>query len=305
MVLLAGIWSGHFLLMNSATKQISPFSTGTAVRLGTLVILSILLLRSGNVSRLWRLNGAGAKLFCIGVLGFLLDATSFIGFRYSNADTGTVLLKTDVLMANVMTIIICKSHFGKTDWLFTITILAGVCLVLGVNPYGLQFQPFDIFFVLSAFFVTLNAFLIQHVQSRYGTANAIIAYYNNLFTFILFASVTTVFGLWGDLAAAAENPGLAAVLASGAVTQTLIYLFYYKCLERLPVYIIKILLLLIPVFTTLFTIVAMKTTPTPAHLLGSFLVLGSAFCILYFGRNKTRCNTSGSETLPERLRTDA
>lgn len=287
-VVLAAIWAGHFLLMNSATKIISPFTTGAAVRFGTFIILTAMLLYGKNLGLLYRLNGAGAKLFCIGVLGFLLDATSFIGFRYSNADTGTVLLKTDVLMANFMTILICKFHFGKLDWFFTCTILVGVCLVLGINPWDLHFQPFDVFFVLSAFFVTLNAFLIQHVQSRYGTSNTIIAYYNNLFTFVLFAAVTTVLGLWGELLGAGGNSQLLALLVFGAVAQTLIYVFYYKCLARLPVYLIKILLLLIPVFTMLFNVLIMGRDLTPMHLIGSALVLGSAFGVLYFGRNRSR-----------------
>ena len=294
-VVLAAIWAGHFLLMNSATKIISPFTTGAAVRFGTFVILSAMLIYGRNLNQLYRLNGAGMKLFCIGVLGFLLDATSFIGFRYSNADTGTVLLKTDVLMANIMTIYICKYHFGKLDWFFTATILVGVCLVLGVNPWDLHFQPFDIFFVLSAFFVTLNAFLIQHVQSKYGTSNTVIAYYNNLFTFALFAAVTTVLGLWGELTGAGGNPELIALLAFGAVAQTLIYVFYYKCLARLPVYLIKILLLLIPVFTMMFNVLIMGRGLTPMHIFGSFLVLGSAFGVLYFGRNRGNAATAGKE----------
>ena len=284
-ILLAAIWAGHFLLMHAATQQISPFAAGVAVRFGTFVILSAALFAGGNIRQLYRLNGAAVKLFCIGVLGFLLDATSFIGFRYSNADTGTVLLKTDVLMANIITIVIHKHRFAKLDWLFTASILVGVCLVLGVNPYDLRFQPYDIFFVLSAFFVTLNAFLIQHVQRGYGTSNAVIAYYNNLFTFAIFASVTTVLGLWGELTGAGGNPDLLAILACGAAAQTLIYLFYYKCLARLPVYIIKILLLLIPAFTMFFNVAVMSRPMTPMHLVGSVLVLGSAFAILYLGGN--------------------
>jgi drug/metabolite transporter (DMT)-like permease len=285
-VLLSAIWAGYFLLMNSATKAISPFTTGAAVRFGTLIILTSMLMRSRATGLLYRLDGAGAKLFCIGVLGFLLDATSFIGFHYSNADTGTVLLKTDVIMANALTIMICRVHFGKLDWLFTVAILVGVCLVLGVNPYDLRFQPFDIFFVLSAFFVTLNAFLIQHVQCRHGISNTVIAYYNNLFTLLMFSVAASAAGSWGELAEIGRNRELLIILALGAAAQTLIYVFYYKCLARLPVYLIKILLLLIPVFTMLFDVVVMGRHLTFIHLAGSVLVLGSAFGVLYFGRNR-------------------
>jgi drug/metabolite transporter (DMT)-like permease len=189
-------------------------------------------------------------------------------------------------MANAMTIVIYRFRFGKLDWFFTVTILVGVCLVLGVNPHDLHFQPFDVFFVLSAFFVTLNAFLIQHVQCRHGTSNTVIAYYNNLFTLLIFSAVTGAAGLWGELAEIGRNRELLAILILGSAAQTLIYVFYYKCLARLPVYLIKILLLFIPVFTMLFNVGVMGRSLTFMHLAGSFLVLGSAFGVLYFGRNR-------------------
>lgn len=295
---LAIIWAGYYLLINTASKTISPFVIGVAVRLGTFVILTAIIAAGKNMANLYRLNGAGTRLFCVGVLGFLLDATAFIGFRYAAADTGTVLLKTDVLMTNIITVYIYKVHFGKLDWFFTATVLVGVCLVLGINPYDLHFQPSDIFFVLSALFVTMNAFLIQHVQRKFATPNTVIAYYNNLFTLVLFSIVTTFAGHWGGFARMTEDSGLAFVLGLASVGQTLIYLFYYRCLSHLPVYIIKILLLLVPVFTMLFNVAVLGRAPTPLHLIGSALVLGSAFGILYCGRDKTRktCAAPGKES---------
>ncbi|MDR1536199.1 MAG: EamA family transporter, partial [Planctomycetota bacterium] len=105
-VLVSGIWSAHFLLANALSKAINPFAIGFVIRLGTLIVLTALAAGSGRFGELFRLRGEGWKLVCVGLLGFLLDATSFIGFRYSNADTGTVLLKTDILMANLITILV-------------------------------------------------------------------------------------------------------------------------------------------------------------------------------------------------------
>ncbi len=294
-VLLSGIWSAHFLLMSVLSKEVSPFTVGCVVRFGTLILLTAALLSRGKFGELFTLRGAGLKLLCVGLLGFLLDATSFIGFRYSNADTGTVLLKTDVLMANLITIMFYKQQFRRRDWFFTATVLVGVCLVLGVNPYDIHFQPFDVFFILSALFVTLNAFLIQHLQVKYGIPNQVIAYYNNLFTLLLFTTVMLAAGQQGDLAKVGGESRLFIIAGLGAVMQTLIYLVYYRCLAALPVYIIKILLLLIPVFTMLFNIVLHWRLPTAIHLVGSALVLGSAFGILYSGKpkNPTRESVEG------------
>ncbi|MDR1519868.1 MAG: EamA family transporter, partial [Planctomycetota bacterium] len=218
-------------------------------------------------------------------LGFLLDATSFIGFRYSNADTGTVLLKTDILMANLITILVYKQRFRPRDWFFTATVLLGVFMVMEVDPATLRFQFFDVFFILSAFFITLNAFLIQHIQRTYGTPNHVIAYYNNFFTLVLFTLAMLAAGYGGDLARVAGDRTLFAVSAAAACTQTLVYIVYYRCLATLPVYIVKILLLLIPVFTIIFNAVHHWRLPGPIHFAGSILVLGGAFGILYSGKS--------------------
>ena len=284
-ILLAGVWAVHFILMGALSKEISPFATGTLVRFGTFLILTFALLCTGRMPGLINLHGAGIKLFCIGALGFLLDATSFVGFRFSNASTGTVLLKTDVVIASLITVFVFKQRFRKLDWLFTGSILIGVCLVMGINPIDLHFQVYDIFFILSALFVTINAFLIKHVQETYHTANYIIAYYNNLYTFILFTIVTLVSGRQIDIQFAMTQPRLLSLAGLGSVMQTLIYLLYYKSLSLLPVHIIKIILLLIPVFTMVFSIFLFGQYPTVTHLVGSVIVLASAFGIVYTQKN--------------------
>lgn len=41
----------------------------------------------------------GVLLFCVGVLGFLLDYFSFLGLQNANSNVGSALLKTDVFFS--------------------------------------------------------------------------------------------------------------------------------------------------------------------------------------------------------------
>lgn len=279
---LAAIWSLQFVLFSLINKKISPFATGSMVRLGTFLILTAIMLWNREFFSLFHLpRQVVYKLVLVGILGFLLDVTSFIGFQYSNAATGTVLLKTDVLMANMFSIVLYKEKFRFRDWLYTLTMLAGVFLVLNINPASMTFKVFDLFFLLSAFFVTLNAFLIKHIQQKLGLSNNIIAYYNNFFAFLLFTLAMLFTGHQGDVAAVLRNPDLFSLIALCGLTQTLVYVFYYKGLAALPVWIVKSILLLIPVFTMIFNLVFFGQSPSFIHITGSVLVLASAGGLIY------------------------
>lgn len=280
-VILAAVWSSLFLVMNTLNKLFSPFAVGSIVRFLTLLLLSAALLMLGRFSDLRQSDKTVIlKLLGVGVLGYLLDLSSFIGFRYSNAATGTVLLKTDVLMANLLSIVFCKEKFRARDWGLTLMMLLGVCLVLGVNPKNLSFHSYDLYFLLSALFVTLNAFLIRHIQHTYQTPNHVIAYYNNFVTFVLFTLSMLLSGQGADLLAAYESRSLYLLFIIGGVSQSLIYVLYYKSLGVLPVWIVKSILLLIPVFTMLFGFLFLHEKPSASHLIGSAIVLVSAAVLI-------------------------
>lgn len=55
-------------------------------------------------------EGVRARLVMIGTLGFLLDWTAFLGLSMSSAATGTALLKCDVLMVNIISVIVYQTE---------------------------------------------------------------------------------------------------------------------------------------------------------------------------------------------------
>ena len=84
----------------------SPLAAGFLLRSAALVFLTVQLLLDGNFSRLFHQGKAVTILLIIGVFGFLLDLFANLGYAGGSLSTGTALLKTDVLMVNLATVIL-------------------------------------------------------------------------------------------------------------------------------------------------------------------------------------------------------
>ena len=216
----------------------------------------------------------------IGVFGFLLDLFANLGYAAGGSlGTGTALLKTDVLMVNLLTVAICHKRLYATDWIGSLLMLFGVLLVLGLDFRELSFRPTDLFFIASAACVTANAFIIKSAQDKHGQKADTISYYNNFVVLLLFA----LFAISrGDLAALrpGETPGFWWIVLLGGLAQTGIYFFYYRNLKRHEVWIVKLWLLLMPVLSCIVGVLFLHEEPTVWKLVGIGVVLLGAAVIL-------------------------
>ena len=257
----------------------SALLTGFLLRSAALVFLTAQLLLDKSFARLFRQGKAVPILLTIGVLGFLLDLFANLGYAGGSLSTGTALLKTDVLMVNLATVILYRKKLYASDWIGTAVMLLGVLLVLGVDFGGMRFAVTDLFFLLSAACVTVNAFLIKHAQEKYGEDADMISYYNNFVVLLLFGCSA---GLSGQL-----KPALLPLVEKnwrlillGGLAQTGIYFFYYRNLKHFEVWVVKLWLLLMPVVSCLIGIFFLSEELTPGKLTGIFVVLAGAALIL-------------------------
>ena len=261
----------------------SPFAAGFLQRSAALVFLTVQLLADGGFRQLFRPGKAVFVLLTIGVFGFLLDLFANLGYAGGALSTGTALLKTDVLMVNLVSVAILYKRLYLTDWLGTGAMLFGVLLVLGLDFSGLVLHPTDLFFLLSAACVTANAFLIRHAQEKYDAQADTISYYNNFVVLLLF----TAFSVFrGDLQTLqpGETPGFWWLVTLGGLAQTCIYFFYYRNLRRHEVWVVKLWLLLMPVVSCLIGVVFLRETFTAQKIIGIGVVLLGAAVILLRGR---------------------
>ena len=276
-------WSIYY-----AVSKVVVDATGSArlagflLRSAALVFLTIQLLADRNFSRLFHQGKAVLILVVIGVFGFLLDLFANLGYAGGSLSTGTALLKTDVLMVNLATVILYHKKLYISDWLGTAVMLGGVLLVLGVDFGGMSLHVTDLYFLLSAACVTANAFIIKTAQEKYHEDADMISYYNNAVVLLLFAGTAAA---CGELRLPTElGGGFWALVALGGLAQTGIYFFYYRNLKHFEVWLVKLYLLLMPVLSCFIGVFFLNEELTAKKLLGILVVLAGAAVILQRGR---------------------
>lgn len=278
-------WTAYYAVSKFMVDRTgSPYAAGFLLRAAALVFLTVQLAATGGFKELFRQGKATVILVIIGVFGFLLDLFANLGYANGGSlGTGTALLKTDVLMVNLLTVAIYHKRLYATDWIGSLLMLFGVLLVLGLDFKELSFRPTDLFFIASAACVTANAFIIKAAQDKHRQKADTISYYNNFVVLLLFGLFALV---RGDLAALkpSETPGFWWFVLLGGLAQTGIYFFYYRNLKRHEVWIVKLWLLLMPVLSCVVGILFFGDRPTVWNYIGIGVVMLGATVILL--RNK-------------------
>ncbi len=288
-------WSAYYALskvMVGATG--SALLAGFLLRFFAFVFLTVQLAAEGLLPELPRQGRATFILILIGTVGFLLDLFANLGYAGGSLSTGTALLKTDVLMVNLATVMIYKKKLFPSDWAGTLVMLGGVLLVLGVDFNEMTLCVTDLFFILSALCVTVNAFLIKAAQEKFHVEADIIAYYNNFVVLVLFGVGALVVG---DFRADSFGtiPGFWWLAALGGLAQMGLYFFYYRNLKKYEVWVVKLYLLLMPVVSCFIGVVFLEEVLTAKKLTGIAVVLVGAAVILL--RDRINRGTTGVDSV--------
>ena len=262
----------------------SALLAGFLLRTAAFVFLTIQLLLDKSFARLFHQGKAVLILLIIGVFGFLLDLFANLGYANGSLSTGTALLKTDVLMVNLATVILYHKKLYLSDWIGTLIMLVGVLLVLGVEFGGMEFHPTDLFFLLSAVCVSANAFIIKTAQEKYHEDADMISYYNNFVVLLLFGTSAGLTGAIRNFDLNAMSPSFWWLVTLGGLAQTGIYFFYYCNLKHFEVWLVKLYLLLMPVLSCFIGVFFLNEELTVKKMLGILIVLAGAAVILQRGR---------------------
>lgn len=277
------IWGSYYVASHEALALMSVFSVGIVIRAITLVLLTGVMALRGELKSLLHIRHVWKWLCFIGLMGFLLDTTAFIGLQLSPAGIGTALLKCDILFVNLISVLVYKERFTALDWGLSLVMLFGVFLVLEIDFSHLDlFNVGNVFFILSALFVSINAFLIKEAQHHpvNPVSDNVIAYYNNFITLTLFILAACFTRQIQELGEIPGNRGLTLALLLSGLGQTLIYIVYYYDLRRNPVWLVKVILLLMPLAAALLSWLLFGDGMSPVQLAGMVIVLSGALCIL-------------------------
>ena len=271
----------------------SPPVTGMLLRLAALIFLSIQLGVTGKLTKLIRKGRVALVLTCIGIFGFLLDLFANLGYASGSLSTGTALLKTDVLMVNLASVIVYRKKLFLSDWVGTFVMLAGVLMVLGVNFGVMTFQATDLYFILSAACVTTNAFVIKSAQEKYQEDSDTISYYNNGVVLLLF-TVSSITAGHISTASIPMTISFWILVLVGGLAQTGIYFFYYRNLRQHEVWAVKLYLLFMPVVSCFVGVLFLGEVLTVSKMAGILIVLAGASVILLRNRiNSSKISDAG------------
>lgn len=278
-------WTGYYLASDWAVAFTgSAFAAGMLLRAGALLFLTVYLIVRGKFGALFKQGKTAFVLLLIGVLGYMLDIFANVGFAYGSVGTGTVLLKTDILMANVVTALFLREKLYASDWLATAAMLGGVIMVLDIDFGAAGFNWYDLFFIASAASVTANAFVIKTAQDRFGADSDVIGYYNNFVVLVLFTVSSLIAGDVGRLGELNFEVWHVFAILGGGLAQTLIYVFYYRNLRRHPVWVVKLYMLFVPVLTCIAGVALFDESFGWLKGIGMVLVLGEAAVIALRGK---------------------
>lgn len=293
-------WATYYIVSDWTVGYTdSAYVAGMLIRAAALVFLTAYLVIRGKFRLLWKQGKVTLILLLIGVLGFALDVFANVGFRHGSVGTGTVLLKTDILMANLATAVIFKQKLRATDWVATAVMLAGVVMVLDIDFSEFSFNWYDLFFLASALSVTVNAFVIKGAQEKYSADSDVIAYYNNFVVLLLFFVSAFISGDYKNLGQIDANWVFFLVIALGGAAQTTLYVFYYRNLRRYPVWRVKLYLLFVPVISCVAGALLFDESFTLLKGLGIALVLIGAAVIVArdkIGNAQKKVNAKPSPT---------
>lgn len=284
LLILPFIWGCYYVASQKLVGYTSVFTSGVAIRFLTLLFLTVLMWKRKELGLLFRTKMVWKRLILIGTLGFLLDLAAFIGLSMSSAASGTALLKCDVLMVNIISMIVYRQRFTWKAWVCTFVMLSGVFLVMGIDFTSFQIgDPGNIFFLLSAFFISVNAFVIKSVQldKRNPVCDDVIAYYNNFITMIYFIVASLAVKTLGQIKLVFVVREISFAWLTASLGQTLVYVVYYHNLRNYPVWLVKTCLLLMPLVSTGITFVLFGETLVPLQYAGmAVVVLGASGILL-------------------------
>ena len=289
LLLLAVIWGCYYVASQQAVARVSVFSVGIAIRAITMVLLLILMISKKEFLDLFKIKKTWPKLLIIGILGYSLDLSVFLGLTYASAGVGTAILKCDIIFVNLIALLIYKERLAKKDWVLIVFMLMGVFLVMDINIGEIELaNKGNLFFVLGALFVSTNAFVIKSVQKNkeYPVTDRVIAFYNNFVTMLLFGLSAVTMGTLGQIKEITNDSGLLAAVSFAGIGQTLVYVVYYYNLRNNPVWIVKMFLLLMPVISMLVSLLFFEAKIKPLQAVGVCIVLLGAFGILLGQKKK-------------------
>lgn len=285
-ILLSFIWSIYIVLSKVAISHLPVYLVGLLSRAVTISVLLVLFFLDGQAGELKKLDTKFWHLVTAGIFNFLLNLSAFFGFRYSTAANASILLRTDILFTIILSRFLLKERLRLLDGVGITLMIAGSFMVMDIHLGRFQLHYLgDLLFVATALLIVINAFIIKiklaEVQDR------VVAFHINLVAALGFLICFLLGRDYRQMELLYQYPSLGIVLVLLGLSSTLVFLIYYYSLRRLPIWVVRILLLFTPIFSIILSRIFLGEMMKLVQFFGMGVVLLGALGIIYNGeRNR-------------------
>jgi len=281
------------IFRKAALNELDVFTVLVLTRTVTVTVLLAALLCTGRAI-LIRDRRAIPFVLLLGFLNFVLNWLAGQGQQWTTATNSAVLFKTDVLFTVVLGWILLgeKVRLGQVPLIlcaFTGCMLVIVpdAMVKGVSVAEPRLAG-NVLCIVFGLVLTINSMVIKGKLGNVGKIqlafwNALIGMGFFLVRWFMASDVPAQLTLFAD------RPDLWGILLVAGLAATVTFLSYYQALWHMPVWVLRVILLLSPVFV----IVCARwhwgaaEAASPAQIVGIVLLLGGTISVVLSGRRKT------------------
>ena len=293
-VSLCVVWAAFLTLSKYVLSSGLVSTTGVTVvqRAATTLALIIPFMRIPPADRRFGRRHVGPIL---AVAAILTTFTYLYFWAFRLYDQGVansaVLYRTDLIFAIVMGRVLLNERVRPAQYVALAGMVGGVLVFTGFSPAHVRFDYWigDLLIVMTAFLLTCNAFIIRiKLAECHSTVTAL---YNNVASFgillVIYAGLQMAKGTVAlDVTALASHPGLLAANVAVGLVGAGVFLLYYYCLLRMPVWEVRAILLFIPLFAYPMARLApeLKETMSKGQIGGMILVIAAGLWLMFQSR---------------------
>ena len=276
------VWGACAVLAKLALRDASWPVVGFLSFAGTSAIQLAWMLLFGR-ARLQQFAHAYRPLLLIGLVGSVINLLWFVGIDLSDPTSVSIIQRTQILFAILLGWLALRERPRPADLPAVGAMVVGF-LVMQLAGGSFEARAVGNLLVLaSAFLLALNSLLIKKLS--FTTSVAVISLGNCML--IAFAIGCVCVATGADFSAV-RKPACALAIAAMSLSLTGSFLLYYFALSRLEIWKVSVLLLLVPVTTSVLQSPVLGEKLTPRQIVGMVLIIAGAVVLILIHQRRAQ-----------------
>jgi len=251
-VVLSLVWAvfyvSHRVLVDPNYLHVPVITAGFWTRVVAILLLFSAIVVQKELREFIRPGRLLRFALLIGAVAFCINLSGFYALKYTDASSGSIILKTDILFTLIASRFLLSEKMYRADWMGTALMVIGTVVLLWSKIWHMAPSLIgDSLFLLIAVLLTINAFIIKTKLA--DMSNRVTATYNSSVTLMGFAVLLVLNGQCRSSLQVFQDVTMTGMVLLGGGSVAALFLLYYRALERLPFWLVRVLLLFTPVWS--------------------------------------------------------